>query len=248
MKEGPDGKVVMPRMKTEIPDSEQKILDKLGPMEDDKMPKATELPPDVDKQVELNDTEMEKLRFRNQQLMEELRLMKKLKGFPTSKPIISKPLPANYCVWLGPEPVEDTQLSLPVKGTVKCIPCSDKFPMVDGDGKGKERMISGTTHSGVTSEWMDHGYSSVDFEHRCPPNHKYSGRLYGEILCPEHAAYLQLTAGRDKKGTQMFAWYLTDQFRVRYEVSKQARLRRNQIENQEIQEIQERGQIVPLED
>lgn len=198
----------------------------------------------------LEDTEAERLRRHNLELVEELRALRAFMPalhFPTAAPIIAKPMPPNYSVWMGPEPPNDVQLCMSARGRVRCIPKREEFTMTDGDGHGKTRTITGTTHGGMTTDFIDSGFTSIEFDNRCPPGHKYAGRLYARIDCPEHAAYLQLTAGKDRQGNQMFKWFLVTQFRNMYEQLKRSHMRKREVESIEIEDVGSQGSAMPLD-
>lgn len=196
------------------------------------------------------DPEMERLRARNLELLEELTTLRAQQTgpiFPTARPIIQRPMPPNYGVWLGPEPPEDVQLCLSARGRVRCIPKREEFTMIDGDGHGKKTTVTGTTHGGTTSSYIDSGYTAIEFTDRCPLNHKYAGRLYARIDCPEHAAWLQLTAGKDREGHQLFVWFLVTPFKSMYDQLKRSNMRRKEIETIEVEDVMSRGEEMPID-
>ena len=215
------------------------------------MPPGPEEIPELDPAPSgpLVDPEMERLRQHYLDIIEEHRFLKSIQAphFPSGKPIISKPLPPNYVVWLGPEPPTGVQLCMSSRGRVKAIPRREEFTMVDGGGHGKTRTVSGTTHGGLTTEYIDNGFTSIEFDDRCPPNHKYAGRLYARIDCPEHAAYLQLTAGKDREGHQLFVWFLVAQFKSMYDQLKRSHMRKKELETVEVEDVMSHGNAMPVD-
>lgn len=204
------------------------------------------------------DSELGRLRNANAAMLEELAqarkaLQQKFGAVPSfvGQPIISKPLPGNYVVWLGPEPPEDGQICFAVRGVVKVIPNTDKITMIDGDGDGKPRQISKTSNLGIVegNPYVDAGRTSIEFRYRCPSNHKYAGKLWANVYCPEHAAWLYLSApdgqGGDRNLGRLFVFHLCQDWRVKYEAMKKSKMRTREIEHMEVEDVWTHGVEMP---
>jgi len=136
-------------------------------------------------------------------------------------PVIAKSLPPNYVVWLGPEPPSG-ELYLGARGRVTTVNSDETTVMTDGDGHGKPRTIRGQICASRTTEYSDSGMTSIDFIRRCPSGHKYAGRLFAELDCPEHAAYMHLTTpdgkGHDRDGhNKLYAFHLIGDWIPKYQ-------------------------------
>ena len=206
-----------------------------------------------------HESELERLRNANAAMLEELVQTRKalqrefgsVPSFTTGAPIISKPLPNQYVVWLGPEPPEDGQICFAVRGVIKVIPNTDRITMIDGDGDGKPRTISKTSNLGivVANPYVDAGRTSIEFRYRCPSNHKYAGKLWASLFCPEHAAWLYLSApdgqGGDRNLGRLFAFHLGPDWRVKYEAMKKSKMRKREIEHMEVEDVWTHGVEMP---
>lgn len=193
--------------------------------------------------------EVLRLRASNQRLIDELKEKQRIgPSYTTARHVSSAPMPANYVVWIGPDPIGEVELCLSAKGRVETFPDLTPVTMKDGDGQGKERTISKTTNIGLTGKYIDQGFTSIEFRHRCPPRHKYAGRPWATIYCPEHAAWLSLTAGKDRDGNKMFAWFLHPKWAADFHQLKRYRLNRMRMEQMEVEEIMETGQEMPMQD
>lgn len=172
-------------------------------------------------------------------------------SMPTGRPIIARATPPNYVVWLGPEPPSGGELCRPARGVMQTFTDDKTYTMTDGDGRGIKKTVKGTTHSGVYGEYVDAGVTSIEFKYRCPTGHKHAGKLYAEILCPEHAAYLHLTApdgkGRDRDGNKLYAFHLTHTFAHKYEALKRFRLNQRRMEEQDVDWVASDGVEMPPE-
>ncbi len=193
--------------------------------------------------------ELERMRQANLALYEELQTLRaQVAAFPTAKPIVSKPLPKNYVVWLGPEP-ELGELYLSAKGTITTFSKREGVDMIDGDGEGKQRKVYRTQHTGVYGPWRDSGRTSIDFVNRCPANHKFAGRLWAEILCPEFAASLELTAGKDRDGKRMLQFFFaTAEWHGKFAALVKAQMQRRQVQESLAAEVTHGGVPMPPSD
>ena len=176
-----------------------------------------------------------------------LRSAKAVAGGPITvqRPIISKPLPPNYAVWLGPLPPPNAELRFAAKGHVEALPDGKMYQSVDGDGYGKAMAVRGTTNSGITGRYLESGQEDIYFQDTCPANHKYAGRPYAPILCPQHAAYLWLDRGKDREGNRMLVFFLTTDFRVSYERMRDSNMRKMHEQDRDVEEIMAHGEAVP---
>lgn len=161
------------------------------------------------------------------------------------RPIISKPLPPNYVVWLGPLPPPHVELRFAVKGHVEVLPDGKEYQAVDGGGYGKLMPVKGTSNSGVTGRYLDTGQEDIFFQEVCPPNHKYAGRPWAPILCPQHAAYLWLDRGKDREQNRMLVFFLTPDFRVSYERMRDSNMRKMHEQDRDVEEIMTHGEAMP---
>lgn len=145
---------------------------------------------------------------------EELRILKS-QGVVQQGPaiVMAKTPPRNHVVWLGPELTNGAQLCFAARGRVRMQPKAGGVKMIDGDGMGKERLVFKTEHTGVSLGYISSGYESIEFVYRCPASHRFAGRLWAEIKCPHHAAWLQLTAGFDRDRNKMFHWELIQEWK-----------------------------------
>lgn len=164
-------------------------------------------------------------------------------GGPTV--LVSKPMPANYVVYLGPEPPAAAELRMSALGRVETIPDRQVFHDVDGGGDGKRKAVRNTVNAGHTGRYLEDGYSDIYFEHRCPPNHKYAGRPWAEILCPEHAAWLYLTRGKNREGERMLVFMLTTDYRAQYELLRDSNMRKLHQTDRDVEEIMTKGEPLP---
>ena len=183
-------------------------------------------PPPSDKKLIQVDAdlwaEMNRKQEAMQRLLEQIQSERSVGG-PTPNivrtPVVAKGMPPNYVVWLGPEP-RSGELYLGARGRVTTINADTATQMIDGDGQGKLRTIRGQICASRTTEYSTSGTTSIDFIRRCPPGHKYSGRLFAELDCPEHAAYMHLTTpdgkGNDREGNKLYAFHLTSDWIAKY--------------------------------
>lgn len=219
---------------------------------DEKKAPMSSLTPDpspILKVDEETDREIRIERAAYMKLLDEWKALKQEKAawdaMPVRPPIIAKPLPPNYVVYLGPEPPPNAELRMSARGRVVTIPDSKEYASVDGDGDGKPKTVRRTTNVGHTGQYVEDGYSDIYFEHRCPSGHKYAGRLWAEILCPEHAAWLHLTRGRDSEGHRMFVFHLLPDVSAQYVQLRDSNMRKLRQTDREIEEIMTRGEPMP---
>jgi len=136
-------------------------------------------------------------------------------------------MPAMYAVWLGPEPPDGGEICFRARGHIRTVNSPNKVEMVDGHGHGTKRLISGTVIAVRTTEYLDNLYSSIEFTRRCPSGHRYAGRLYAELDCVEHAAWLWLTMpngrGGDTNNAPLLKLFLPPVLAPKFERLKQTR-------------------------
>jgi len=165
------------------------------------------------------------------------------------RPIVARAMPPHYVVWLGPEP-KSGQVYRSVRGTVQVINSDKQYEMVDGNGDGKKRTIRGTENTGVLGEYVDAGRTSIDFVHRCPPNHRYAGRLFAVLTCPEHAAWLHLFTpdgrGRDRDGNKVYAFHLAGNWIQKYQVMKDVRMNQRKMQEVDVDWVASDGVEMPF--
>ncbi len=166
-------------------------------------------------------------------------------------PVVAKDMPHNYVVWLGPEPASG-EVYLGARGVLRTINSDTAHQMVDGDGHGKLKSIKGTECAAVTAEYIDGGTTSIEFTRRCPASHKYAGRLFAQIDCPEHAAYLHLTTpdgkGRDREGNKLYSFHLITPWIHKYEALKRFRMNRRKMEEVDVDWVASDGVEMPPEE
>ena len=166
-------------------------------------------------------------------------------------PVIAKNMPANYVVWLGPEP-RSGELYLGARGRVKTINSPETTQTTDGDGQGKLKTIRGQICAVRTTEYADSGMTSIDFIRRCPANHKYAGRLFAELDCPEHAAYLHLIApdgkGKDREGNKLYAFHLISGWIDKYKNLVHFRMNRRKAAEVDVDWVASDGVEMPFEE
>ena len=164
-------------------------------------------------------------------------------------PVVAKSMPDSYVVWLGPEPASG-EVYLAARGRLMTVNSDEVFQKTDQAGK--TRPIKGTVCGLRTTEYSDGGMTSIEFTRRCPPSHKYAGRLFAEIECPEHAAYLHLTTpdgkGRDRDGHKLFAFHLITPWIHKYEALKRFRMNRRKMEEVDVDWVASDGVEMPPEE
>jgi hypothetical protein len=222
------------------------VLDQPEPAQPEITPQPLSDPPKiVTTEDEIREqAEMDLLRAQNTALLEELKQARDaLKSsvtelglpLPTSKARVSKDLPPNYVVWLGTEPLGDTELRMVAKGRVGQLTHNDVIMKTPQRGKREPFPVSRTTHGGLTGEFINQGYTKIRFDSRCPANHRYAGKLWARIDCPEHAAWLFITAPNGRGGDidqhPLYAFRFTlESYKNRYELLKRTHLQRRQAE------------------
>lgn len=176
-----------------------------------------------------------------------MKVEREVLGLPAvpQRAIISKPLPANYVVYVGTLPPSHVELRMAAKGRVEMIPDGKQYVSTGGRGGGKPKLIRDTTNAGLTGRYLDAGYTDIHFEHRCPPGHKFAGRPWAEIQCPEHAAWLQLTRGKDRDGNRMFVFHLTPEYTTRYTQLRDSNMRKLKEQDRDIETILTQGEPMP---
>jgi len=166
-------------------------------------------------------------------------------------PVVAKTMPPNYVVWLGTEP-RSGDLYLGAKGTVTTVNSEETTVMTDGDGHGKPRTIRGQLCAFRTTEYSDSGMKSIDFIRRCPSGHKYAGRLFAELDCPEHAAYLHLIApdgkGHDKDGNKLYAFHLIGDWIPKYQNLVRFRMNARKAAEVDVDFVASDGVEMPFEE
>ncbi len=221
-------------------------------------PAPVEAPSIIDPNDEQEEAETEMLRAQNAALIEELKQARMaLKAnlptglpYPTAKAQISVDMPPNYVVWLGPDPLPGRDLSMSVKGRVGQITDMTPHEKRSTHGDGRAFIVSGTSHRGLTTEFINQGYTSLEFRYRCPANHKYAGKLWARLDCPEHAARLWITApngmggDREHRPLFVFKFTLTD-WKNKYEIMKKSRMQRRQTEMIEQEDVMENAVDMP---
>ena len=189
-----------------------------------------------------------------QRMLEQI-LAERMPGAPSPgilrPPVVAKSMPANYVVWLGPEP-RSGEVYLGARGVLRTINSDTTHTMVDGDGHGVKKTIRGTECAIRTSEYIDGGVTSIEFTRRCPPNHKYAGKLFAQIDCPEHAAYLHLTTpdgkGRDRDGNKLYVFHLITPWIHKYEAMKRFRMNTRKMQEMDVDWVASDGVEMPPEE
>lgn len=215
-------------------------------------------PPPSDRKLIQVDADVWSEMVRKQSAME--RLLEQIQaeraaGGPTPNivrpPIIAKNLPPNYVVWLGPEP-RSGELYLGARGRVTTINSPETSQMTDGDGQGKLKTIRGQICAVRTTEYSDSGMTSIDFIRRCPTGHKYAGRLFAELDCPEHAAYMHLTTpdgkGHDRDGNKLYAFHLTSGWIPKYQNLVKFRMNSRKAAEVDVDWVASDGVEMPFEE
>lgn len=215
-------------------------------------------PPPSDKQLIQVDAnlwaEMQRKQDAMQRLLEQIQSERAVGG-PTPNilrpPVVAKSLPPNYVVWLGPEP-RSGELYLGARGTLRTINSDETTVMTDGDGHGKPRTIRGQICALRTSEYADSGTTSIEFTRRCPANHKYAGRLFAELFCPEHAAYMHLTTpdgkGHNKDGDKLYAFHLIGDWIPKYQNLVRFRMNLRKASEMDVDWVASDGVEMPFQE
>ena len=189
-----------------------------------------------------------------ERMLEQMR-SERAAGGPTPNilrpPVVAKNMPPNYVVWLGAEP-RSGELYLGAKGRVTTVNSPETTTMIDGDGHGKPRTIRGQICAVRTTEYADSGMTSIDFIRRCPSGHKYAGRLFAELDCPEHAAYLHLTTpdgkGHDKDGNKLYAFHLIGDWIPKYQNLVRFRMNARKAAEVDVDFVASDGVEMPFEE
>jgi len=173
-------------------------------------------------------------------------------AYPTARPVIQGDMPPGYAIWLGPDPPPGGEICFRARGRVQVIMDRETpYKMIDGDGRGKEQIVKGTTVKFRTTDYVDQGYTSVEFTRRCPPNHKYAGRLFADIECAEHAAYLHLSApngrGGDTSNNPLFRFHLPPSWVEKYKYLKDTRFASRKSEQSDVEWVMQGGSEMPQE-
>ena len=164
-------------------------------------------------------------------------------------PVVATSMPANYVVWLGSEP-RSGEVYLGARGRIVTVNDTTEYHKVCRDGK--TIPVRGTVCGVQTGEYVDGGVTSIEFTRRCPPNHRYAGKLFAPIECPEHAAYLHLTTpdgkGHDRDGNKLYAFHLITPWIHRYEALKRFRMSTRKMTEQDVDWVASDGVEMPPEE
>ena len=196
--------------------------------------------------------EMNRKQDAMQRLLEEIRVERAGGGSPPGllrPPVVAKSMPENYVVWLGPEP-RSGEVCLGARGRIMTVNDPTEYTKTCRDGK--TIPIRGTVCGIRTTEYVDGGVTSIEFTRRCPPNHRYAGKLFAQIECPEHAAYLHLTTpdgkGRDRDGNKVFAFHLITPWIHKYEAMKRFRMNTRKMQEVDVDWVASDGIEMPPEE